>query len=325
MFDKKLIPIYLFLSGAGTGKSRNAQEFHKLALQCFDATYGFNDPELEKPQDHREIENIVQCLKNPYIFHVTLENGCSLHAKEDPWRAIGLRMLYQLLPEYEAVDTLSQRFISPDPNQVIDLLRPRENRALILVVDGLHNIECQRDLDSVVTALGDLAHGGFSLVCATSTVSGPVNRALRPSRRWRVYLPCMPLDPPTVKNRPVFGDQDLLVKVLIADCGGHGRALELLAENIEDIRKNPHAVQRFISQLARRYQVAIPDQETAIAVVRAVMANHTLKRDEIIPGGKKTPDEISQSGLLYFRRHNQMLVEQEVSELPWAGSMNREA
>ena len=106
MFDKKLIPVYLFLSGAGTGKSRNAQEFHKLALQFFDATYGFNDSELEKSQDQREIEDIVQCLKNPYIFHVTLENGCSLHAKEDPWRAIGLRMLYQLLPEYEAVDTL---------------------------------------------------------------------------------------------------------------------------------------------------------------------------------------------------------------------------
>lgn len=51
----------------------------------------------------------------------------------------------------------------------------------------------------------------------------------------------------------------------------------------------------YSSRLARRYQVAIPDQETAIAVVRAVMSNHTLKRDEIIPGGKKTPDEISAS------------------------------
>jgi hypothetical protein len=80
-----------------------------------------------------------------------------------------------------------------------------------------------------------------------------------------------------MKNSPVFGDQYLLVKVLIADYGGHGHALELLAENIEDIRKNPHAVQSFINQLARRYQVAIPDQETVIAVVRAVMANHTLK------------------------------------------------
>jgi hypothetical protein len=111
-----------------------------------------------------------------------------------------------------------------------------------------------------------------------------------------------------MKNSPVFGDRDLLVKVFIADCGGHGRALELLAENIEDIRKNPHAVQSFINQLARRHQVAIPDQETAITAVRAVMANHTLKRDEIIPGGKKTPDEISQSSLLYFRLHSKMLT-----------------
>jgi hypothetical protein len=49
----------------------------------------------------------------------------------------------------------------------------------------------------------------------------------------------MPLEPPTKNNNPFFGTQDLLVKVLIADCGGHGRALELLAESIDDIRKNP--------------------------------------------------------------------------------------
>jgi hypothetical protein len=51
MFDIKFMPVYLFLSGAGTGESRNAQEFHQLALQCFDVTYGFSDSELETSQD----------------------------------------------------------------------------------------------------------------------------------------------------------------------------------------------------------------------------------------------------------------------------------
>jgi hypothetical protein len=36
-FDKTHIPIYLFLSGAGTGKSRNASEFHKTAINCLSA------------------------------------------------------------------------------------------------------------------------------------------------------------------------------------------------------------------------------------------------------------------------------------------------
>ena len=43
----------------------------------------------------------------------------------------------------------------------------------------------------------------------------------------------MPLEPPTKNNNPFFGNQDLLVKVLIADCGGHGRALGVV------VRKNP--------------------------------------------------------------------------------------
>ena len=36
-FDKLNLPIYLFLSGAGTGKSRNANEFHQTAITCLSA------------------------------------------------------------------------------------------------------------------------------------------------------------------------------------------------------------------------------------------------------------------------------------------------
>lgn len=36
LFDKNTIPLYLFLSGAGTGKSRNATELDKAVYKCFD-------------------------------------------------------------------------------------------------------------------------------------------------------------------------------------------------------------------------------------------------------------------------------------------------
>jgi hypothetical protein len=45
--DKQTIPLYLFLSGAGTGKSRSGLEFHKTALQCFDGTWF---PKCEDPK-----------------------------------------------------------------------------------------------------------------------------------------------------------------------------------------------------------------------------------------------------------------------------------
>ncbi|CAI2190318.1 6574_t:CDS:2 [Funneliformis geosporum] len=40
--DKTYIPIYLFLSGAGTGKSRNAEEFYRTAIACLSAVLSWD-------------------------------------------------------------------------------------------------------------------------------------------------------------------------------------------------------------------------------------------------------------------------------------------
>jgi hypothetical protein len=86
--DKMTIPLYLFLSGAGTGKSRNACELDNSANRCFNGTYS------EKKDD------LAEWLKDPFVFHVTFENGTSIQTGElDPWRAIGSRMLFQVLRE----------------------------------------------------------------------------------------------------------------------------------------------------------------------------------------------------------------------------------
>jgi hypothetical protein len=96
--DKQHIPLYLFLSGAGTGKSRNAAELHKTAYDCFNGTHfpKNKDGELAKRE-----EELAQMLENPFIFYISLENGTSLSRlrDQDPWKAIGSRMLLQLLGE----------------------------------------------------------------------------------------------------------------------------------------------------------------------------------------------------------------------------------
>jgi hypothetical protein len=96
LVDKTCMPLYLFLSGAGTGKSRNATEFHRTAMTCL----GDEDEELREK------------LRNAWVFHTSFENGSSLRPSEsNPFTAIGTRMLHQLLPEkafdqidYEAPD-----------------------------------------------------------------------------------------------------------------------------------------------------------------------------------------------------------------------------
>ena len=62
-FDKMMIPLYLFLSGAGTGKSRNANEFHQTAITC-----------LSEPED----TELLTKIKEAWVFHVSYENGTTL-------------------------------------------------------------------------------------------------------------------------------------------------------------------------------------------------------------------------------------------------------
>ncbi|CAG8748075.1 5060_t:CDS:2, partial [Funneliformis mosseae] len=52
-FDKLNLPIYLFLSGAGTGKSRNANEFHQTAITCLPA---------------QEDEELLTRIKEAWVF-----------------------------------------------------------------------------------------------------------------------------------------------------------------------------------------------------------------------------------------------------------------
>jgi hypothetical protein len=88
------MPLYLLLSGAGTGKSRNA-------VNCS----GDEDEELREK------------LRNAWVFHTSFENGTSLRPSEsDPLTAIGTRMLYQLLPE-KAFDEIDYK--EPNPFAVL--------------------------------------------------------------------------------------------------------------------------------------------------------------------------------------------------------------
>ena len=94
-WDKKTVPLYLFFSGSGTGKSRNACELHHLALRCFNGEF------------REKVDEIASCLTNPYVFHVSLENGTSL--TDDG----------QLM----SIAELNDLFIPPTPEQVIFRLK----------------------------------------------------------------------------------------------------------------------------------------------------------------------------------------------------------
>ena len=215
-------------------------------------------------------------------------------------------MLHQLVRKDDgqpmSIAELNNLFIPPTLEQVIFCLKQGtlgtlSEKAFVLVVDGLRmlnegmlNGSPRRDLNRIVTRLGNLAHdflysyGGFFIVCGTSTISGgAASEALK------------------ANGDNVFNYGNMLEDVLIKDCGGHGRALEILTDYIDNIQKNPSDVSQFINELLNIYPDAVPNESNSMAIIKSVIGNSYVNRDNILPGGDKTPDEVCSAGLVRFK------------------------
>ncbi|KAF9319144.1 hypothetical protein BG006_003044, partial [Podila minutissima] len=235
--DKVNMPLYLFLSRAGTGKSWNTQEFHQSALNCLTEE---DDPDLRDG------------IRKAWVFNVTLKNGTSPLTKElyDPIRAIGSRMLLQLLPDKELYHVLED-YEELHLMQVLNLVvryfdQDLKSAKVILVVDGLQSFMTDpkngHDKDSAfyraLTCIGDLVLGAvFLMACCTATVTSPVEEMLAFTHQNWVVLPVASLKSPHIEkdglSMAVFDEQDHVIKVLVSNCGGHGRALECLHEIVK--------------------------------------------------------------------------------------------
>ena len=105
------MPVYFFLAGAGTGKSRNATEFHSTTINCLPTTMD-------------ETHELRVKLKNAWVFNTTLENGtpwCEFR-EPDPYEAIGSRMLYQLLHDTTTWNDIIKTYEAPTPEDILRLV-----------------------------------------------------------------------------------------------------------------------------------------------------------------------------------------------------------
>ncbi|GET03519.1 crinkler (CRN) family protein, putative [Rhizophagus clarus] len=313
--DKSHIPLYLFLSGAGTGKSRNANEFYQTAISCLS---------VSKDKD------LLARIKDAYVFHVSYENGTSLRPGEDPFLAIGTRMLAQLLREEMSFEEVRLTYEPPSPLSVVSLVAKYRNRDLkdvtvILVVDAMQQIMSSpddglkedSDFYRTMSSVGDLGlQNVFLLPCVTSTITCSVEKALKFSHRKRVYLPVSSLKPPMYRQGnkiiPVFETKEMM-DILVEDCGGHGRALEALHDcmagrsivncNVDNLMNDL----RFI--LTDNYREAIQNAgRDTRAIARAILTRTLLDVDKPVPKTEKKPDEFVHTGLIRFERQHEAPV-----------------
>ena len=92
--------------------------------------------------------------------------------------------------------------------------------------------------------------------------------------------------------------------VLVNDCGGHGRALEMMVDVFDDYPASigPNVKFMVAGKLKTLYgrNVVPENEEDQVAIIKAVLTNQRLSRYQCIPATNLTPDTICQSGLIGF-------------------------
>ncbi|CAI2187981.1 9216_t:CDS:2, partial [Funneliformis geosporum] len=313
--DKIDRPTYLFFSGAGTGKSRNASEFHNMLIQSL------------KDSNNLELKNMIQ---DAWVFNISLENGTSFSRSIERFDilAIGVRMFWQVYTGDDDFDRFLFTYDAPTPLEVIRWIAKGHNKekedmkktAIILVVDGLQNFMTSNDdgLDEdsafyqTLSKISDLALNNdfFLIPCCTATITRSFDQTIKSSNRLRVRLPVVSLNPPTIfrdnKYISVFQDHHI-INLLVDDCGGHGRALEVLAETIGDKNINDCNFDQLMHDLRASLEDRYPSVLNisaleAQAIVRAILTRIRLDSRKCVPCTDKLPDYFVQPGLIRFEK-----------------------
>ncbi|KAH3760310.1 Crinkler effector protein 108 [Pelomyxa schiedti] len=314
--QKEFHPLFLALTGPGTGKSRLLQEFPHLSVKAISL--------------HPEEGELHRRLTNAMIFNISFENGTDFGSlpqdTSNILSAISARMLIQL----GIRSTLFHAY--PTPNDVFTCMAKTSGQKLrdmtvFLMVDSITRLPLT-NLDTTspfstpvqqclasVAGLVNNTEGPLVIACCSGTLLVPLNCFLQSTPQRRVHLSPPPLS--HAENLIPFpasinpNDQIQMV----ADMGGHGRALEALADACSVGITNPRSiVSNTVTQLSIRYPNIVADLPFIHVLKFIVMQRisparniySTAFRDTMIPGTTIRVDTVISAGLITER--NGLLV-----------------
>ncbi|CAG8456509.1 1378_t:CDS:10 [Funneliformis caledonium] len=167
------------------------------------------------------------------------------------------RMLKQLLPDQD-LDLIISNYEAPLTWEVFEL------------VSNTKINDKTSEFFKTLTNIHDLAlRGTFVIPLCTATVSDPVESVLKITHR----------------------KHDHIIKMLVNDCGGHGRALEVLQEilkdrDIQNVNINDVMNDLRIRLRDRYCEALMLSPSEARTIARATLTRHLLKFNKHVPGTK---------------------------------------
>jgi hypothetical protein len=125
----------------------------------------------------------------------------------------------------------------------------------------------------------------------------------------------MHLTPPPLRGEDVvIFKEDPVIRVLIDDMGGHGRALEALSEALNDIgaeRFPDYGFSRLANDARASLQQKCPDWKdhanTYTKLPVAVLTRHRLEREDTLPGTLWKVDDVTSLGLFRYNDFTRVL------------------
>jgi len=302
VFDKTVHPLFLALSGAGTGKSRLLQELPSIAKEAVASS---------------ENKELIDRFQDSYTFHISFENGTPfMHAIDtSAERAIVLRMLWQLYWRKDLLDfqswssDVSNHLTIHDVFRLLGqlLTKDLDEMTVFLMVDGTQRVINKDIFYDVFSNVSLLINQSpvFIIGCCAATESVPVSQVLAGTLQRK-----RPLKVPLLNGREIFRKYlrvfNPILDLLIDDMGGNGRALELLEDqwkmylNSPEIYDTVTLMTNLRSDLHSVYDISDASSQF-FPILRAIMTKCVFNEvTDIIPGTDWTVDKTCSIGLVNY-------------------------
>ncbi|KAF0689250.1 Aste57867_19282 [Aphanomyces stellatus] len=304
--DKTVHPLFMVLSGCGTGKSRMLDEMKELFTSAaIRAEHG----------------GLQERISDAYVFNVTFENATSYGAQfEEAEHEVSVRMLYQLLGENKGqiwtqfvaeVKTSGKLPLIADVIEQLAAVEKTSEMTVILCVDGLQHlgpdVKSKTNafyslLSSICTIINSTTKFFLLAVCA-ATIHVPIDKILASSSQLRIHLV-----PPRLCGADIINPENPSIGRLVEDMDGHGRALEMLEQLLTEYSKAnvdvskvklDQVVEEVWSGLTTKYRdlFAWSDSSIYYSVLAAVLSRRNFLLNDRIPGTEMTVDDLLQFGL----------------------------